>query len=56
MTDSELRNASVGLRIKPSLKAELERLAKADKRTLASFIEIALEEHVAARKAAPKRK
>ena len=37
--------------MKPSLKAEIEKLATAEKRTTASYIEIVLEEHVAAKKA-----
>jgi hypothetical protein len=44
----ELRSAPLGLRIKPSLKAELDRLALADQRTLAGYVELVLEEHVKA--------
>jgi hypothetical protein len=46
MTESETRSAPLGLRIRPSLKAALEKLALEDKRTLASYIEIILEDHV----------
>jgi hypothetical protein len=42
----ERRSASVGLRIKPSLKAALAQLAKADGRTLNFYIERAMEEHL----------
>jgi len=49
-TDDELRTAPLGLRIKPSLKAELERLADADNWTLAGYVERVLEQHVAANK------
>lgn len=47
MTQTETRSAPLGLRIRPSLKTTLEKLAKADKRSLASYIELALEAHVA---------
>jgi predicted HicB family RNase H-like nuclease len=46
----EPRSAPLGLRITPRLKAELEALAKADRRTLASYVELALEAHVEAKK------
>ena len=54
--DEEKRTASVGLRLKPSTRTALERLAKADRRKLAPYIEIVLEEHVAAKKTADKKK
>ena len=44
----ELRSVPLGLRIKPSLREELDRLAEADRRTLASYIELLLEAHVEA--------
>jgi len=40
----------LGLRIKPSLREDLDRLAEADRRTLASYIELVLEAHVEAKK------
>jgi hypothetical protein len=48
--NGETRSASVGLRIKPSLKAALERLARAEERTLNFYIERILETHVEARR------
>ena len=42
----------VGLRLRPSLKSALDTLAAADRRALATYIEIVLEEHVAAKKPA----
>jgi predicted HicB family RNase H-like nuclease len=48
--NGETRSAAVGLRIKPSLKAALERLARADERTLNFYIERVLETHVEARR------
>jgi predicted HicB family RNase H-like nuclease len=45
--NGETRSASVGLRIKPSLKMALERLARAEERTLNFYIERILEMHVA---------
>jgi len=47
---SETRTAPVGLRFTPSLKEALVELAKADRRTLASYIELVLETHVEARR------
>jgi hypothetical protein len=47
---SETRTAPVGLRFTPSLKKALVELAKADRRTLASYIEIVLETHVESKK------
>jgi hypothetical protein len=40
------RNAQVNLRVRPSLKAKLEKLAKEDRRTLSAYIENLLEDHV----------
>jgi predicted transcriptional regulator len=38
--------APLSIRITPDLKASLERLAEADKRSLAGYVEIALQAHV----------
>jgi hypothetical protein len=46
--NGETRSASVGLRVKPSLKAALERLARSEERTLNFYIERILEAHVSA--------
>ena len=54
LDDEEKRTASVGLRLKPSTRAALEQLAKADRRKLAPFIELVLEEYIAAKKAVAK--
>ena len=51
----EVRTASLGLRIKPSLKVALEGLAAADRRTVNSYIELVLEAHVESKKAGKKR-
>ena len=51
MSDDETRDAQIGFRAKASLKAELERLAKADRRSLASYLELVLEEHIESKKA-----
>ena len=40
------RNAQVNLRVRPSLKAKLEKLAKEDRRTLSAYIENLLDDHV----------
>jgi predicted HicB family RNase H-like nuclease len=41
---------ALSIRIEPELKAALERFASADKRSLASYVEIALQKHVDAEK------
>jgi hypothetical protein len=41
------RNAQLNLRVKPTLKAKLEKLAKEDRRTLSAYVEKLLEDHVA---------
>ncbi len=40
------RDAKLNLRIKSTLKAKLERLAKQDRRTLSAYVENVLDEHV----------
>ncbi|MGE0766837.1 MAG: hypothetical protein AB7L90_10265 [Hyphomicrobiaceae bacterium] len=40
------KTAPLSVRITPDLKAALEALAEADKRSLASYVEIVLQEHV----------
>lgn len=41
-----VREASIGVRIEPDLKAAAEKAAKDDRRSLSSLIEIALEEYL----------
>ena len=40
------RNAQLNLRVRPTLKAKLEKLAKEDLRTLSGYVEKLLEDHV----------
>ena len=40
------RIAQINLRIRPSLKDKLEKLAKQDRRTLSAYVEKLLEDHV----------
>jgi hypothetical protein len=40
------KSAPISIRVRPDVKEAIERLAKADKRSLASYIEIILEEHI----------
>ena len=40
------RIAHINLRVKPSLKAKLEKLAKQDRRTLSAYVENLLEDDV----------
>ena len=42
------RSAQLNLRVEPTLKAKLEKLAKKDRRTLSAYVEKLLEDHVAA--------
>jgi hypothetical protein len=56
VSDEELRTAYVGFRTTPKLKAELERIAKEDRRPLSQYLEITLEAHVEAKKRDSKRK
>jgi hypothetical protein len=40
------RNAQLNLRVRPILKAKLEKLAQEDRRTLSAYVEKLLEDHV----------
>jgi hypothetical protein len=40
------RNAQMNLRVRPVLKAKLEKLAKEDRRTLSAYVEKLLEDYV----------
>lgn len=40
------KTAPLGLRITPELKAEIEKLAAADKRSVAAYVELVLQAHV----------
>jgi len=42
------KTAPLSIRITPELKAEIERLAEADRRSVAAYVEIVLLEHVKA--------
>jgi hypothetical protein len=44
------RTDPISFRIKAEIKQALERLAKDDRRSLSQYIEIALEEHIEAKK------
>ena len=46
----QTRTAPLGLRITPNLKEALAALAKAERRTLASYVELVLEEHIESKK------
>ena len=43
------RSAQMNLRVRPALKAKLEKLAKKDRRTLSAYVEKLLEDHVKSR-------
>jgi hypothetical protein len=40
------RSTHMNLRVRPALKAKLEKLAKEDRRTLSAYVEKLLEDHV----------
>ena len=40
------RSAQMNLRVRPTLKARLEKLAREDRRTLSAYVEKLLEDHV----------
>jgi mRNA-degrading endonuclease RelE of RelBE toxin-antitoxin system len=40
------RVAQINLRVRPSMKLKLEKLAKQDRRTLSSYVEKLLEDHL----------
>ena len=40
------RNAQLNLRVRPTLKTKLEKLAKEDRRSLSAYVEKLLEDHV----------
>ena len=42
------RNAQLNLRVRPTLKPKLEKLANEDRRTLSAYVEKLLEDHVEA--------
>lgn len=46
------KTAPLGLRIEPELKAEIEKLAAADKRSVAQYVELVLQAHVDAQRKA----
>lgn len=50
------KTAPLGLRIEPELKAEIEKLAAADKRSVAAYVEIVLQAHVDAQRKKSKAK
>jgi hypothetical protein len=46
MAKQSTRSAALVLRVRPELKAALERLAANERRTVSNYVEIILEEHV----------
>ena len=46
MAKQSTRSATLVLRVRPDLKAALERLATNDRRSISNYVEIILEEHV----------
>ena len=48
MDEEKTRDAYIGFRCKPELKARLEEKAKAARWSLSQYVEIALEQHIEA--------
>jgi hypothetical protein len=48
------RIAYINLRVRPALKAKLEKLANQDRRSFSSYVKMVLEDHVKARQASSK--
>jgi hypothetical protein len=46
MAKQSTRSATLVLRVRPELKAALERLAGNERRSISNYVEIILEEHV----------
>jgi hypothetical protein len=46
MAKQSTRSATLVLRVRPELKAALERLAGSERRSISNYVEIILEEHV----------
>jgi len=46
MTKPELKTAPLSIRIRPSLKAAIEEVASRERRSVAEFVEIVLEDYV----------
>jgi hypothetical protein len=46
MAEQSTRSATLVLRVRPELKAALERLATNDRRSISNYVEVILEEHV----------
>ena len=46
MAKQSTRSATLVLRVRPELKAALERLATNDRRSISNYVEIILEDHV----------
>jgi len=48
------RSAYMNFRVRPALKAKLEKLANEDRRSFSSYVKMVLEDHVKARQASSK--
>jgi hypothetical protein len=54
--DEEKNTAVIAFRVKPSVKAELERLAKAERRPLSNYLSVVVEDHIEAKRQEGKKK
>ena len=52
MKSNQTRSAILNVRLRPALKAEIERWAKRDQRTLSNWVELLLEKTVKERRSA----
>ena len=54
--DEEKNTAIIAFRVRPSVKAELERLAKAERRPLSNYLAVVIEDYLEAKQQEAKKK
>jgi predicted transcriptional regulator len=54
--EDEKSSAIIAFRVKPSVKAELERLAKAERRPLSNYLQVVVEDYLEAKRQEAKKK
>ena len=54
--EDEKNTALISFRVKPSVKAELERLAKAERRPLSNYLGVVIEDYLEAKRQEAKKK
>jgi hypothetical protein len=54
--EDEKNTAIIAFRVRPSVKAELERLAKAERRPLSNYLQVVVEDYLEAKRQEAKKK